>query len=90
MGLVDEVVGTAVNWAMGWSGWFCWFGSRRVKRGMDIEESSELKELEDVEELGLAVEWFGMSFGVWRFGDDAQNFFLKSVQRLKVGCVGLS
>lgn len=49
VGLVDETVAAAVGWAMGWSGWFCWFDSRRVERGMDIEKSSELEELEDVE-----------------------------------------
>ncbi len=89
VGLVDEGVVVAVDWTVSWQFGLCWFGWRWIECGVNIEQGSELKKLKDVEQLGFSVEWFCVRFRVWRFGDNAQNFFLQSMEGLQVSCVGL-
>ena len=45
-------------------------------------------EVEDVEYLQLLIEWFGGGLR-WFVADEAEDFFVSSMERLEVCCVGL-
>ena len=55
---------------------------------MHVDGCAVAVEVEDVEYLQLVVEWFGGCLG-WSVADEADDFFVGSVERLKVCCVGL-